>query len=182
MRGAASPARKEPRIRNRLVPFIVSAAVLLVDQVSKLLIVAGLKPYEVLPVVGSLLQFKLRYNPYGVLSISFGADYIYYVVNAIGILALVYFMLKVAVGRFDRMVLGAILGGALGNTLDRLRIDKVIDFVDMGIGNARWPTYNLADAALTIGILLIVANEFFGRRKRGRHDCVSQRDEPRCHD
>ncbi len=169
MLAAVSRARKEPRIRNRFFPFVVGAAVLLSDQVSKWLIVACLKPYEVLPVVGSLLQFRLRYNPYGVLSVSFGADYIYYIVNAIGILALIYFMLKVAVRRFDRMVLGAILGGALGNTLDRVRIDKVIDFIDMGIGNARWPTYNLADAALTVGIVLIVGGELFGRGK-GRKD------------
>lgn len=138
---------------------------LLADQMSKLLVVGSIRPYEVLPVIGSLLQFRLRYNPFGVLSLSFGATYVYYIVNGIGICLLVYFIIRVATDRFDRWALSAVLGGALGNALDRIRIGKVVDFIDMGIRDARWPTYNLADAALTIGIIIVVAHEFFGRKK-----------------
>lgn len=57
-----------------------------------------------------------------------------------------------------RVFLGMILGGALGNLVDRVYPGQVIDFIDMGIASYRWPVYNLADAAVTVGgILLIVS-------------------------
>jgi signal peptidase II len=57
-----------------------------------------------------------------------------------------------------RFYLGMILGGALGNLVDRIYPGQVIDFIDMGFGTYRWPVYNLADAAVTIGgILLIIS-------------------------
>ncbi len=71
---------------------------------------------------------------------------------------------------FDRLILGAILGGAVGNTIDRLRIGKVTDFIDMGIGNARWPTYNLADAAIFIGIICIIVRELLIKKKGIKED------------
>ncbi len=65
-----------------------------------------------------------------------------------------------------RIFLGMILGGALGNLVDRLYPGHVIDFIDMGIGAHRWPVYNIADTAVTVGgILLIVA--FSLKREEG---------------
>jgi signal peptidase II len=55
-----------------------------------------------------------------------------------------------------RIFLGMILGGALGNLVDRIYPGHVIDFIDMGIGSHRWPVYNLADAAVTIGGTLLI--------------------------
>ncbi|MEE9269959.1 MAG: signal peptidase II [Candidatus Krumholzibacteria bacterium] len=55
-----------------------------------------------------------------------------------------------------RVFLGLILGGALGNLVDRIYPGQVIDFIDMGIPAYRWPVYNIADSAVTIGGLLLV--------------------------
>lgn len=55
-----------------------------------------------------------------------------------------------------RVFLGMILGGALGNLVDRIYPGLVIDFIDMGIGTYRWPVYNFADAAVTIGGILLI--------------------------
>jgi signal peptidase II len=55
-----------------------------------------------------------------------------------------------------RLCLGLILGGALGNLIDRVLAGEVIDFIDMGIGQTRWPVYNLADVAVTIGAVGLV--------------------------
>jgi signal peptidase II len=58
--------------------------------------------------------------------------------------------------RAKRIFLGMILGGALGNLVDRLYPGHVIDFIDMGIGVHRWPVYNIADTAVTIGGILLI--------------------------
>jgi signal peptidase II len=55
-----------------------------------------------------------------------------------------------------RIFLGMILGGALGNLIDRIYPGQVIDFIDMGLGGYRWPVYNFADAAVTIGGVLLI--------------------------
>jgi signal peptidase II len=60
--------------------------------------------------------------------------------------------------------LGLVLGGAIGNLVDRVRIGKVIDFVDMGVGSARWYAWNVSDAAVFIGILVLFATALLGER------------------
>jgi signal peptidase II len=68
------------------------------------------------------------------------------------------------------IVFGFIIGGALGNIIDRVRLDHVIDFIDMGIGTLpwqRWFTYNLADAFITIGgVFLLIRELFFKKEKK----------------
>ena len=70
--------------------------------------------------------------------------------------------------RPKRIFLGMILGGALGNLIDRLYPGHVIDFIDMGIASYRWPVYNLADSAVTIGGVLLVLS--FARKREHKQD------------
>jgi signal peptidase II len=146
-----------------LVLCIVSA--FLIDQISKVLIVSTLTPFEPpVNVIGTLLRFKLTYNPYGVFSISFGPNVLYYVLSIVGIvfLTIVGLSLKDKTGV---VVFGIIIGGALGNIFDRVRLDYVIDFIDMGFGSLRWFTYNLADAFITVGAILLLVREVFFRKR-----------------
>ncbi len=146
-----------------LVLCIVSA--FLVDQISKLLIVNTITPFDPpMNVIGTLLRFKLTYNPFGVFSISFGPNILYYVLSIIGVV----FLTIVGLSLKDRpgvVVFGIIIGGALGNIFDRVRLDYVIDFIDMGFGNLRWFTYNLADAFITVGAIFLLVRELFFRKK-----------------
>jgi len=63
-----------------------------------------------------------------------------------------------------RLFLGLILGGALGNLIDRLYPGQVIDFIDVGFGAYRWPVFNLADSAVTVGGLLLVLSYMLKRQ------------------
>jgi len=58
----------------------------------------------------------------------------------------------------NRVLLGCILGGALGNLVDRIRWGRVVDFIDVGIGTVRWPVFNVADSAVTLGVILLAWN------------------------
>ena len=61
------------------------------------------------------------------------------------------------------IALGLLLGGAIGNLLDRIRYGYVVDWVDMGLGDWRFYTFNVADSAISIAIVLLLASAFIGR-------------------
>jgi signal peptidase II len=64
------------------------------------------------------------------------------------------------------VALGLLLGGALGNMTDRFRYGYVVDFVDLGVGDLRWYTFNVADAAISCAILLLLLSAFLPDRRR----------------
>ncbi|CAM3189407.1 Lipoprotein signal peptidase [Sphingomonas antarctica] len=69
--------------------------------------------------------------------------------------------------RGEALALGAILGGALGNILDRMRLGYVVDFADLHFGDWRpFLVFNLADAAITLGVVVLLARAFFGGAKK----------------
>jgi len=147
-----------------LVIFIIGTV--LIDQISKILIVNFLTPFDPpVNVIRSLLRFKLTYNPYGVFSISLGPNILYYIFSIIGIFILIYIGLSLK-DKTSVVVFGIIIGGALGNIFDRLRLDYVIDFIDMGIGNLRWFTYNFADACITVGAIFLLMRGLFSKKKK----------------
>ncbi len=147
-----------------LLIFIVSA--FLIDQISKLLIVNTLTPFEPpRQIISTLLRFKLIYNPSGVFGISFGPDILYYILSVIGIFVLFYISLMHH-DKIGIIILGFIIGGALGNFVDRIRLNYVIDFVDMGIGNLRWFTYNFADAFITVGAVFLLGREVITKKEK----------------
>lgn len=151
--------------KKNIRPFLIFIIItILIDQITKILIVNFLTPFDSpIEVIGSLLRFKLTYNPYGVFGLAFGPDILYYILSLAGIIVLIYvgFTLQDKTGV---VVFGFIVGGAIGNVVDRLRLNYVIDFIDMGIGNMRWFTYNFADAFITVGALFLLVRELFSRK------------------
>jgi signal peptidase II len=68
------------------------------------------------------------------------------------------------------VALGLLLGGAIGNLIDRLTLGHVTDWVDMGIGTWRWYTFNVADAAISIALVILIAIALLGERLTGRFE------------
>jgi signal peptidase II len=138
---------------------------LMIDQIAKFLIVHSMTPFQPpANVIGTLIRFKLTYNPYGVFSISFGPPFLYYILTALGIFVLTYVALTLK-DKVGVVVFGFIIGGAIGNFIDRIRLHHVVDFIDMGIGGLRWFTYNPADAFITVGAIYLVLRELFIQKK-----------------
>jgi len=137
---------------------------LILDQVTKLFAVNYLRSFEPpTELIGSVLRLKLTFNPFGVFGISVGSNELYYVLSVVGLVVLGYIALTIK-DRTGVVVFGLLIGGALGNLLDRVRFGYVIDFIDMGIGNMRWFTYNLADAFITVGAIFLLAREFVRKK------------------
>jgi signal peptidase II len=63
-----------------------------------------------------------------------------------------------------RLSVAAILGGAVGNLIDRLRFGEVIDFLDVYIDNYHWPAFNVADSAITVGVIVLIIHFMFEKQ------------------
>jgi signal peptidase II len=137
-------------------PFLVAGLVLLLDQLTKAWAVTALSEGPV-RVIGELLQFRLTRNPGGAFSIATGLTPLLAVLAAVMTVVIVRTTRRTS----DPVVayaLALVLGGALGNLTDRFLRDpaflrgEVVDFIKLPY----WPTFNLADSAITIGVAIIL--------------------------
>jgi signal peptidase II len=143
--------------------WVVLVTVLVLDIASKAWAVDALVPRHIPhEVIGEYLRFTLSYNPGAAFGMSVGAASRWF----FGILALVIIgvLLRTTKELVEENWLASIgvpiiIGGALGNFLDRLRYrEGVVDFIDVGVGNVRFWTFNVADSAVTVGaVCLIIA-------------------------
>lgn len=116
-------------------------------------------------VIGDLVRIAKSYNDGGIFGLA-GDSAPILALASIGVIAVIIWV-EARQGRDDPLLtvaLGLLLGGALGNLVDRLRFGHVIDFVDMGIGGDRWYTWNIADAAISIAIVLLIVHAAAGHR------------------
>lgn len=138
--------------------FTVAALVVILDQTTKRIVLETYSRGGGRELIGNLLRVRLSYNPGAILGVLSGSRALLLTVTIISISALIFFAYKMryapAIKRFS---LGLILGGAFGNLIDRVASGSVVDFIDMGIGRYRWPTYNIADAAVTIGAVILIS-------------------------
>jgi signal peptidase II len=84
-----------------------------------------------------------------------GLPFPYYVFSVAAVAAILYLFFKQRVrGIARQMALALIMGGAIGNLIDRVRLGEVVDFIEIGYGRWHWPVFNVADSAVTIGVIL----------------------------
>lgn len=162
-------ALSSPTMRLTL---LLAAAVLLLDQLSKWamveLVLDDRRRIAVLP----FFNFSLVYNP----GISFGllgsdAAWGPYVLSAVAVAVCValFFWARRAETRMLAVAIGLVIGGAIGNVIDRLRFGAVVDFLDFYIPGTQlphWPAFNVADAAIVIGVGLILVDGLFASRAK----------------
>ncbi|CAN5252811.1 signal peptidase II [soil metagenome] len=148
---------------------LTGTAVLLyaADQVTKALVVANVAFGDRHDVIGDLAQLWHVRNDGAAFSILPGATWLFVPVTLVAIGMVVYFHRSLlGRGPWIHVVLGATLAGALGNLTDRLRFGYVVDFVSLGFGDTRFPTFNVADSAVVLGIGALVAYLTFVEQPR----------------
>ncbi len=138
--------------------FTVTALVIILDQASKRIIWEIYQHRGGADLIDGVLRITLSKNSGAVLGMLSGSRWLLISVTLISIAALIVFAYRMRYAPVaKRLCLGLILGGAFGNLIDRVATGEVIDFIDMGIGVHRWPTYNVADIAVTVGAVILVA-------------------------
>ena len=151
--------------KQSFVPLIASLVVIL-DFITKRMILKWVKPYEsidILPFI-NIVHVKNAGAAFGLFS-SLGNS-IFVIISIVAIIVIIAYLARIN-GRLEIFSISLILGGATGNLIDRLIIGKVIDFVDFFVGKWHWPAFNVADSALTVGIILFFIASVMQSRKTG---------------
>lgn len=146
--------------------YVLSLLIILLDQWTKWLIVKSMEIGESVPVIDNLFHITSHRNRGAAWGMLEGQFWLFYLITAIVVVGIIYFMQKEAKGKpLMKISLAVLLGGALGNFIDRLFRGEVVDFVQTFIFNYRFPIFNIADAALTIGVILLFAAMLIEDRK-----------------
>lgn len=147
-----------PAGRPHWVAFLGLAAVIIAaDQVTKAWLVSFLAPGQAVAVLGDWVRLVHSQNSGGLFGLLRGQAVPFGLVSLVVVGLIFVYHAKAAPNRYVSITLGLLLGGAAGNLIDRLRINYVVDFVDIGIGGLRWYTFNVADSAISFAILLLLA-------------------------
>ena len=148
---------RETSVRPTLALAGTALGIYAADQVSKAIVVATVETWQQFDVIGQLVQLWHVRNEGAAFSILPGATWLFVPVTILAIGMVVYFHRTLQDrGLWIHVILGAILAGALGNLTDRLRLGWVTDFVSIGFGDTRFPTFNVADSAVVLGIGALV--------------------------
>jgi len=143
---------------------VLTVVVIALDQLSKIWALGTLHMAEQVAVT-SFFNLVLVFNAgaaFSFLANAGGWQKWFFVVLASGIsMWLVAMLRQHARERLLALALSLILGGAIGNVIDRLRFDAVVDFLDFHLAGMHWPAFNVADSAITLGVVLMLWCQFF---------------------
>lgn len=150
--GSSASARSmKPRL---ILPVVVGVAAVAADVVGD----AGVRSLDrSLEIVGPFLRLTPSTNDGVALGLLQGTGPLPIVLGIVGVVVILAVARRSAAEPLLQLALGLMLGGAIANLLERLAFGAVLDYVDMGVGTARWPTYNLGDVAISLAVVLLIA-------------------------
>lgn len=148
-----------PSAADRRLFWGAMASVLILDIITKLVAEAMLLRTTGVSVFGEWFQLRLVYNPGAAFGLHLGpySRWIFFAVAVFAVILLNRMSKTTPAGDwFRQLALGLISGGAAGNLIDRIRSARgVVDFIDVGVGTLRWPTFNVADIAVSCGAVAL---------------------------
>ena len=155
-------------LKKKITIFYIAALIFTLDRLSKYFILKLSNSVEEFNIsVTSFLNFNLVWNngiAFGLFS--FNEQFYYNIITLVIIiitLVILFFAIKSA--GVERIGFSMIFGGSLGNIFDRLYYSAVVDFIDFHINNIHWFIFNIADIFISLGVIILITIEFFGRKK-----------------
>lgn len=149
--------------------YIIALIIILIDQLTKWIVVKSMELGESIIVIDNFFYLTSHRNRGAAWGILQGQMVFFYIVTIIVILGVIYYMQKYA--RNDILLaigLSFVLGGAFGNFIDRVFRQEVVDFFDFYIFNYNFPIFNVADSALTVGVVFVIIATILDERKKGK--------------
>jgi len=157
--------QRTPSLRaGALIWLVLSLVVIMLDQLTKAIVLDVLQPYQPHPVIPGVLNWTLAFNTgaaFSFLADQEGWQRWLFTLLAVGVSAVLAAWLR-RTPRGDwrtALPLALVIGGALGNLIDRLRFGHVTDFIQVYLGSWPFPSFNVADSAISVGAVLLL---FFG--------------------
>ncbi len=139
------------------VTYALAAAIVVVDQAAKLAAVHWLRAAESVPLT-SWLSLTWATNTGGAFGVFDSSTWLLAAVAAVVVVALALAAPKLGGSRLMGVAIASVMGGAVGNLIDRVRVGYVIDYIDLHF----WPVFNIADIAITVGAALLIVATFLG--------------------
>ena len=135
-----------------LIPFTI-----LIDQVSKFIVRFNMSRGESIEIFGDFFRFTYIHNPGAAFGFNLGSPILHTVISVFALCFLIYFYRNFKNEEISgRYGVCLVLGGAVGNIIDRIYLREVIDFFDVGWGSYRWPIFNFADSFVTVGVFILI--------------------------
>jgi signal peptidase II len=140
---------------------IVGSTVLVLDQITKALVANLMRLYQAIEIVPNFVHLTYLKNTGAAFGVLAGTRsplrmFFFVLVSSVAIGCVLYLLKNLRPGRTSLVAsLSLILGGAVGNLIDRLRMGEVIDFIDLHWHHFHWPAFNVADSSITIGVILL---------------------------
>lgn len=160
-----SPNLMSPR-PNAASWLLLSLLILVADQVTKHIVLAHLQLHESIPVIDGLFAWTLAYNEGA--AFSFLADaggwqrwFFTGLAMVVSVILVVWLTRTPRADWKTALPLSLVIGGAIGNLIDRLRFGHVVDFIDVHYGGWHFPAFNIADAAISIGAVILIVFGLF---------------------
>jgi len=147
--------------------FLLLFSTLILDQASKLIVRNTMVLGQSIPILGNVLRFTYIENRGLAFGINVPNNVPFTILSIIASLVIVFYLIT----HWNESMrlkssLALILGGAFGNLIDRIVHHQVADFIDMGIGDLRWPVYNIADSVVVIGMAFLIYHVMTSEQKK----------------
>ncbi|MCR2803566.1 signal peptidase II [Paenibacillus soyae] len=149
--------------------FWVALVLLLLDQITKKIVSGGMEVGDQISVIGEFFKIQLYKNNGAAFSMLPNQRLFFIIVTTAVVIGIIWYILRNRnTGRALQMVaLGSILGGAIGNLVDRALYGEVVDFFKLTFGNYIFPIFNIADIGISIGAILILLDMILEERNQG---------------
>lgn len=145
----------------------LAAMIVAADQLTKAWLIGFLAPGASVAVVDDWVRLVFSQNRGGLFGLLQGQVLVFAALSLVVIALIVGYHARAGRDPWLSLALGLLLGGAIGNLIDRLRFGYVVDFVDAGVGDLRWYTFNVADAAISTSLVLLFALALWPGLRRG---------------
>ena len=148
---------------------MLSVLIIVADQISKWFVLEHFQLHESLPVIDGVLNWTLAFNEgaaFSFLSDAGGWQRWFFTALAVVVSSiLVVWLSRTRRGDWrTALPLALIVGGAIGNVIDRIRLGHVVDFIDVHYGTWSWPAFNIADSAISVGAVILIAFGLFASK------------------
>jgi len=147
----------------RIIPMALIAAFLIgLDQLTKFLVVTRMEEGESIPILGTYFAITSHRNSGAAWGMLQGQMIFFYIITVVVLAILVYVYIREAKGNLLlQSAIVMLIAGSLGNFIDRILFQEVVDFVDVLLIFYDFPIFNVADSALTVGVVLMIVEFFF---------------------
>ena len=151
--------------RQRWIFAGTALVIVIADILTKWIVVSNFRLHEVRQVVGDYIRLTYIHNPGAAFGMFPGSRVALVTISIAAILVVVWVAWRRPAKRATVFALGLILGGAIGNLIDRIRLGEVVDFIQVGVPPHYWPVFNVADSGVTVGVVWLALEMAFGGRK-----------------